>query len=650
MSNSDTMIDMDEVHQTGLMRPIITKALVVCLAIAVAPWLSGGQEPLSMLISGFALLLGSLLVWRQPESKVLARGPLVVCFGLLIGFALLSLLWTANRYSSAIWIVEWVMAGLAFRLAYAVSGTALGRKWVVWAYLISAGLFSLFAIWIYLTSEYGRLTGTFYWANPAAAYLIPAIVIAVDMMRRSTGRMQWACLGLASFFMTSFWMTDSRAATAVLFVILGLYLLIAKLSRRFWILFVFSGVLAFGLSFGLVRLSTVTVQHSVKVAPGSRFSEAAKGESKSGSDRLYYLGSAFEMWFANPVGGVGAGAYGDVHPQYQKRVVSASTSAHNVYVQVLAELGLVGAVLLASILLIILLGSLRGLVANPELVPAALGTLGLLMHFGLDIDARYPALLGLVGMFIGLIYAQRPRKWVALGWKWPALAAVVLVPIVSLYFSETWATRGGTAQTDGDYEMAAEDYGRAHTGLVYNPDTVGAEGINLYVLGSLGGSDAAANLTLALDRARMAQLQDRADGQHWQLEGRILAYKKDYKGAEAAFRRALVLDRFNHPDYALDLAGALVNEHKSAEALGEVGSMLAQYPPSVANNRAADETLAPTLANLETLAGNVYLSEGRVAEAGAAAERALKLDAKSLRGRALKHQVELIIAPAQTSQ
>ena len=636
---------MEVVEQSTQMRPLITKTLVVCLAVAVAPWLSGGQEPIGMVISGFALLLGALLVWRQSESRVLRRGPLVTIFALLIGFAVLSLLWTANRYSSVLWIVEWVMAGLAFRLAYAVSGTALGRKWVLGAYLISAGVFGTVAVWMYLMSEYGRLTGTFYWANPAAAYLIPAIVIAVDRMRRSAGRMKWAWIGATSGWLAVFLLTDSRAATAVLFVILGLYLLLVKLSWRFWVLLVFSGFLAYGLSLGLVKLSTLTVQHSNKVAPGSRYNEAIKGESTSGSDRLYFLGSALEMWFAHPVGGTGAGTYGDVHPQYQKRVVSASTSAHNVYVQVLSELGLVGAVLLAGVLLILLLGSLRGLVAHPEMVPVALGTLGLLLHMGLDIDARYPALLGLVGVFFGLIYTQRTRQWVALGWKWPVISALVLMPVVSLYFSDTWATRGSNAQTDGDYALAAQDYGRTNQGLVHNPDNESAQGINLFVLATLGGPDMAANLAQALDEAHKAEKLDPHDGQHFQLEGRILAFKKDYKGSEKALRQALALDKFNHPDYALDLAGVLATDQKPAEALAVADAMLAQYPPAVVSNRVADETLAPNLSDLEALTGNIYLSEGRVSDAGAAADRALGLYPSGLRGRALKHQVQILLTP-----
>ena len=624
------------------MRPVIMKAAVVCLAIAIAPWLSGGQEALGMVISGFALLLGALLVWRQPQMRKLKLGPLVVGYGLLIGFAVLSLVWTANRYSTGVWIIQWVLAGLTFRLAYAISHEKVGRKWLVGAYLLSAAVFSLVAIYMYLTSEYGRLTGTFYWANPAAAYLIPAILMVLEGLRRSSGRTTYGWAGLTALCGSAFLLTDSRAALAVLAVVVALYLLISRLNRRFWILFVFSGALAFSASYGLVRLSATTVQHSNKIVPGSRLNEAVKGESSSGSDRLYYVQSALQMWWARPVGGVGAGAYRDVHPQYQLRVVSASTNAHNVYIQVLAELGLVGASLLGLLMLTLTFGTLRGLFVHPGLVPVALGTLGLLMHFALDIDASYPALLGLVGAFFGLMYAQNAARGVKLRFVWPLLSVMVLAPIISLYLSETWATRAASIQGDGDYRLAAEDFGRASQGLLYNPDHITAQGINLYTLASFGAPDAAIRSTEALTLSHRAQKRDPYDAQHYQLEGRILALRGDNSASAAAYRKALALDRFNHPDYALDFASVLLRQGLPEQAAGTANDMLAQYPAPVRANRVADETLMPMLANLEAFVGNVYLSQGRISEAGAAADRALALDPKGLRGRALQHQVNLV--------
>ena len=626
------------------LRPVVVKALVVCLALAVAPWLTGGQEPLAMLISGFALLLGSLLAWRQPATRRLRRGPLLLVFWLLIGFAILSLLWTANRYSTTVWIVEWVMAALSFRLAYTISGAENGKKWVVNAYLISAVIFCVIAILMYLTSQYGRLTGTFYWANPAAAYLLPAILLGVDGLRRSRirSRKLYGWMALTVLYGASFLLTDSRATLAVLLVAVIIYLLLVKLSRPFWIHFLLAAAACVVVSFGTVALGNHLLAHSGKILPGSRIAQAVQGESTSGADRMYYLSSALDMWFTHPLGGVGAGAYGDVHPTYQQRVISASTSAHNEYVQVLSELGIFGAALLGLLILLLALGSLRGLVASPSMVPLAIGVIGLLMHIGLDIDARYPAILCLVGAFFGLMYAQSEKPWVKISLLWPAVSAVTIIPIVSLYFSGVWADRGAAAQTDGDYATAAQDYAHAASGVIYNPDYITAEGINRYTLGESGmvlAGDNRPELDTALAEARLAERQDPYDAQHHQLEGRILVAKGDLVAAEAAFRRTLALDPRNHPDYALDLASTLVREKKLGEAVRVAQAMLQQYPATVVSNRAEDDTLAPNLANLESLIGNVALSAGDLREARASADRALKLDPKNLAGRALKHQV-----------
>ncbi len=170
------------------LRTVIVGTLVACLAVAIAPWFSGGQEPLAVLISATALMLAALMAWLQPEVRRLRFGPLVVAFGGLIGLALLSLLWSVNRYSTAVWVSEWVMAGLAFKLAYTLAGEPDGREWILRTYLGSAGLFSLVALGMYLFSVYDRLTGTFYWANPAAAYLIPAVLLSLDRLRRAHGK------------------------------------------------------------------------------------------------------------------------------------------------------------------------------------------------------------------------------------------------------------------------------------------------------------------------------------------------------------------------------------------------------------------------------------------------------------------------------
>lgn len=583
------------------LRALIIKAVAVCALLATAPWLTGGQEPLGRLLSGFALLLGVMLVWRQPEAPLLKRGPLIGLYGALMLLAGLSMLWTANRFSTALWVSEWVMAGLAFKLAYTVAGSPVGRKWLIRGYLLSAGVFAVAAVYMYLTSEYGRLTGTFYWANPAAAYLIPAILLTLDGMRRTETRRKYGWTAALIGFSATFLLTDSRAATAVLALIVVLYIALAKLSKRFWIHLLFSAVLGWGVSFGLVKISSITSSHGEKVAPGSRLSEAVKGESSSGSDRLYYLQSALDMWVKQPVLGVGAGAYGDVHPSVQRRVVSASANAHNVYAQMLSELGLLGAMLLSGLIIVLFIGCLRGLTRRPELLPVALGLAGLLLHMGLDIDASYPALLMLVGIFCGLIYTQSSTKWVKSSLLAPICAILVLVPAVSVYLSSSLAERGVAAQDDAEYDLAQEYFARASQYWVSDPDYLNAEGINLYALAVTEKDSATAELELALKQARRAEVLDPYDAQHFWLESRLLRQQGKLEAAERAFAKTLEKDAYNHPEYAYDLAATQARRGKREAGLATIDAMLKQYPAAVLANRSADDSLKYELARLKVL-------------------------------------------------
>ena len=108
-----------------------------------------------------------------------------------------------------------------------------------------------------------------------------------------------------------------------------------------------------------------------------------------------------------------------------------------------------------------------------------------------------------------------------------------------------------------------------------------------------------------------------------------------------AFRAALKLDPLNHPDYALDLAAVQLESGDVKGAVATAQAMLRLYPVEVVANRSADGTVAPNLANLEALVGDVFLERGDLRGAGSAARRALILDSGNVRARALQHQVIL---------
>jgi O-antigen ligase/Tfp pilus assembly protein PilF len=619
------------------LRPVIAGSVTVCVLAAIAPWMSGGRDPLALVIGAVALLLAFLLLMVQPEVRRPKLSWLSVSYMALLGWGTLSLLWTANRYSSALWLALWGLAGLVFVAVRTLARDDKGRRWLLSGYLITAAVFSLAGIVMYVTGSYERLTGSFYWPNPAAAYLMPAIILAVANMKQTVGRPRLLWVGAGALYVATAFLTDSRAALLVLVLSVAAYLLVSPSVRRFWIHLLFMLITSAVIVVASNFVAQVASKHRSTQIPGSRLAELASGDAHSTSDRLYYLSSAFDLWRQRPLQGTGAGTFGDRHPQVQRRAISASNDVHNIYVQVLSELGIVGALLLIAVIVWLLAGMARGVIADSSQLPLAIGLVALLLHAAVDIDARYPALLGLAALLGGLSY----RPWRDGVGVFPRIllapAVLATLCVTSWYWSQTYSGRAFDAQNDGDYELATSWDQRAQLPLT-NPDILGAEGILWYTRGLIS-TDRRPDFAKALALVRRAQQADPFDGQHHQLEGRILLQEHDLAGATRAFEKALQLDPFDHPQYALDLASTQLLARQTDQALATAMAMLKLYPDQVLANRSADPTLRPALSALQAFVGNLYLQKGDMAQAKRAAQRAVAIYPESLPGRALQHQV-----------
>jgi tetratricopeptide (TPR) repeat protein len=224
----------------------------------------------------------------------------------------------------------------------------------------------------------------------------------------------------------------------------------------------------------------------------------------------------------------------------------------------------------------------------------------LLLHYGLDIDGRYPALMILLTMLLGLVYQplirRAPRSAQTLLLPLMMLAALALA--VSNYLSAAANNRGQIYDDNHELDRAAQEYAHAHTGLMYNPDTLTAEGIDYYVLatvtnGSQRYQDQARNL------AQRAIKLDSSDSQHYFLLGRVERLSGNLPAAEEAYDKAINLDRYNHPQYYLDLALTQAQRDNLSAARQTVDTALALYPQNVTANRNADPTIKPTIEELQ---------------------------------------------------
>ena len=630
------------VSDAPTLRPVIVMAVAVCIAVAVAPWFTGGQEPIALVVATLSLLLGSLLLWRQPTVRRLGRGPLVWSYFGLVGWSVLSLIWSVNRYSSALWLLQLVLAGVVFGLSYRLAREPRARRSLLGLYVASAVVFCLYALWLYATGTYPRLTGSFYWANPAAAYLMPVIIIGVSRLRAVTW---WPWCALLVLTGTAFVLADSRGATLVLMIVLAAYILGTVRGRSHWLKIVFSLFMILVATTSVIQVRDQVLGGVKSTTPGGRFKEAALGGSQSGRDRLEYLSNAMRIWIDHPVLGTGAGTFRDVHPGYQNNVVSASANAHNYFIQTLSELGIVGLLFTLSTVLCLTLGLFRGLWSVSGSSVVFVAAFALFLHMTLDIDAAYPALLGLFAILSGLGYSQGATKWARPSWLLPALPAVMMVIAVSSYIGNTAADRARQFASDGDVESAADLYARANAALVADPDWLNGEGIARYAL-SLGEPASSGESKLALLRALKAQERDPRDAQHHQLEGRVRAQQGDLAGATKAFHRALELDPHNHPEYAYDLARIQLARGNRTDAVQTAETMLGRYPKDVVDNRNADTTLKPSLVGLATFVGTQKLAIGDLDGAVMASQLAASLDPKDFRTKGLMSAVQRYMADA----
>ena len=120
---------------------------------------------------------------------------------------------------------------------------------------------------------------------------------------------------------------------------------------------------------------------------------AASRITRTETNRGHYWRVALDAFRHHPLDGVGSGSFA-AEWRLHRGKDSPALDAHSLYIETLAELGIVGALLLGGFLAAVAIGTVRALGAsprNPTVVAAAsvLGTFA--VHAGLDWDWEMPA-------------------------------------------------------------------------------------------------------------------------------------------------------------------------------------------------------------------------------------------------------------------
>ncbi len=147
---------------------------------------------------------------------------------------------------------------------------------------------------------------------------------------------------------------------------------------------------------------------------------ASRDQTASGNltSRFGYWEAAVGMALSRPLTGWGPGSYRWASVPHYPEDTNLTSSAHNEYLEVLGESGLVGSipVWLAALAVAVLAGSTLLDRRGPSVprqagaVAAAVTALVLGLHAGLDFDWDYPLLLALLAVSAGILWAHQAES------------------------------------------------------------------------------------------------------------------------------------------------------------------------------------------------------------------------------------------------
>jgi O-antigen ligase len=391
----------------------VLAAVAWWLVFAAHNW--GGRGPHAVSIgAGFTLLA---VVATRPDRR-LGTAPLVLAAAISLGSFVVAATAPSGWQGAT---VAATYAGIAW-LAVAVAAEVRQRPKVaplVAGLILFATLEEFAGGW---TAWHGGMdprapmSGTFYWYNQFAIFMVPGALIGAAFWLARRGPI--AVGGLLTVILASIGVvySTSRASLACLvvgLVVVGfLYLLVAGSVRM---------ALRAVLGATIVSAAVILIAgppffpHRVNPFAGEAGRTTGQSLGQNGGYRLDFWREAVAVFTHHPILGSGFRALASVASPLVPASWPRSPLAHNGYLQALSDGGLVlgiPVIVAAALLLWRLLRQLRDAIRLAEATPVALAVpvalVALLVHSVVDFDWSYAALFALTAVLAGLVLGRAP--------------------------------------------------------------------------------------------------------------------------------------------------------------------------------------------------------------------------------------------------
>ena len=299
------------------------------------------------------------LLQRRGDLPLLMRDRPLLAYVLaaFFGWAAISVLWASDAAEAKASVIRLALVAVLLLVLHSAVRTPRDLRLVAWSFVLGTFLTTVYGLVFGLYAE-GRFRGGLADANFLAAAAVASLALCGFMLaseRRGIARI--VLLGFAAFDAVALVMSQSRGGLiAVTVVLFTACLLAGRLRGR---------VIALALV-----VAAIGVGYYAVLAPAAVRERATNISEQGSAGRADAWRIAFEMAQDHPLVGVGLNNYPIVQARYVTGTVNLtdiqlfrelSLAAHNTYLQIWSELGLVGLALLFAVLALTVLSAARSL-------------------------------------------------------------------------------------------------------------------------------------------------------------------------------------------------------------------------------------------------------------------------------------------------
>lgn len=576
----------------------------LAVLLSITPLFAGGRDLFGFL---FVIICILPLVFFLRKSSLVPpiTNKFVLLFGVFLLFAAVSTATSMNFFISFQSLLWWFIYFFIFTASVALFQKKENAEIAFKVLIGSAVLVGLIGIGYFLfdTTGYLRLRSIFGQHNALGGFFLFPVFLSLGYFAGAVEKSTKWLWGSVSVFMLIVAILTFSRGTYLSLLLAGAVVLAVSYKRGSGkaILSIlgktlFVGVIAAVFAAAIFYLNGYLQK---KETSPNQIYAGETAETNSRTLRIAYWNDAKEVIEEKFLLGVGPGNYVTGNRVYRQPAGYFTTDPHNLYLKLLAEVGVGSVSLLIFFLLLGILGlkQLRKSGNDFFMISAVGGIFALLIHNGMDIDWTYPANAMVFFAAAGALVAMTPMKEGSKKWFNGVCVAAVIVAVCG-YLVFTSLNR----VEDGKYFVAKSKNDLAKEMLV------SADARNFFKNAEIPYLIADVDDDVALiDRAISLAPHE---ARYYAKKAEILNQKGDTSGEENALVRSIELNRGASHDQLLTLSNLYIKQKKYKESKEIITQVLPWIVGYVESGFFATDPNKAHIANTaEKIKANLLISE-----------------------------------------